>query len=106
MNVLLICNYQREIPPFMIIMVKYAEKFYDKIEYVNPVLYNNNSSAIISDKVTFRPISRKRNFHRILGSFMGLFRKEVREDINKAIREKKIKKAQPVWIIRTGCDTI
>lgn len=92
MNVLLICNYQREIPPFMITMVKYAEKFYDKIEYVNPVLYNDNSSAIISDKVTFRPISRKRNFHRILGSFMGLFRKEVREDINKAIREKKIKK--------------
>ena len=92
MKVLLICNYQREIPPFMITMVKHAEKFYDKIEYINPVLFNDNSSAIISDKVTFRPISRKRNLRRIFRAIKGLFRKEVLEDIAKAIHEKKIKK--------------
>lgn len=92
MKVLLICNYQREIPPFMITMVKYAECYFDKIEYVNPVLYNDNSFDIISDKVAFRSISRKRNFHLMFCAFMGLFRKEVREDIKKAIRNKKFHK--------------
>lgn len=92
MKVLLICNYQREIPPFMITMVKYAENYYDKIEYVNPELDNDNTSAIISEKVTFRSISRKCTFCLLFGAFTGLFRKEVREDIKKAIRDKKIKK--------------
>lgn len=92
MKILLICNYQREIPPFMITIVKHAENFYDKIEYINPALYNDNTSAIVSDKVAFRSISRKRTFHLLFGAFLGLFRKEIRGDIRKAIRDKKIKK--------------
>ena len=92
MNVLIICNYQREIPPFMITMVKYAEKYYDKIEYINPVLYNDNSFEIISDKVAFRPISRKRSFRRLFCAFVGFFRREVRQDIKKAIYSKRFNK--------------
>lgn len=92
LKVLLICNYQREIPPFMITMVKYAEGYYDKIEYVNPTLDNDNTHFILSDKVSFRAISRKTTIHRLFNTFRGLFRREVLKDVKKALQGKRIKK--------------
>lgn len=93
MNVLLICNYQREIPPFMITQIKIAEKYFDRIEYVNPSLLNDNSSCVISDNVYVYQIIRKRNIYRIIRTAMALFRKEVLVDIKKAVKEKKCNRA-------------
>lgn len=54
MNVLLVVNYQREIPPFLITEIKYAKKEFDYIEYINPHLDNDNSCEIESNNVVFK----------------------------------------------------
>lgn len=88
MNVLLVVNYQREIPPFMITEIKYAEKEFDYIEYINPHLDNDNSCEIESTNVIFTEAKKKR-LNVYINTFLGLFRKEVRKDVLEAIRTRK-----------------
>ena len=88
MNVLLFVNYQREIPPFMITEIKYAEKEFDYIEYINPHLDNDNSCEIESTNVIFTEAKKKR-LNVYINTFLGLFRKEVRKDVLEAIRTRK-----------------
>lgn len=88
MNVLLVVNYQREIPPFMITEIKYAEKEFDYIEYINPHLDNDNSCEIESTNVIFTEAKKKR-LNVYINTFWGLFRKEVRKDVLEAIKTRK-----------------
>lgn len=88
MNVLLVVNYQREIPPFMITEIKYADKEFDYIEYINPHLDNDNSCEIESTNVIFTEAKKKR-LNVYINTFLGLFRKEVRKDVLEAIRTRK-----------------
>lgn len=88
MNVLLVVNYQREIPPFMITEIKYAEKEFDYIEYINPHLDNDNSCEIESTNVIFTEAKKKR-LNVYINTFLGLFRKEVRKDVLEAIKTRK-----------------
>lgn len=92
MKVLIILNYQREIPPFIITEIKQAEKYFDHIEYITPCLYNNNSTEIKSEKVLITQIKDKISWRLILLSLLGIFRKEVFFDIKKALKEKKFNK--------------
>ena len=43
-EILIILNYQREIPPFMLSQIKYAEKYFKEIVYITRNLINDNSS--------------------------------------------------------------
>lgn len=88
MNVLLVVNYQREIPPFMITEIKYAEKEFNYIEYINPHLDNDNSCEIESTNVIFTEAKKKR-LNVYINTFWGLFRKEVRKDVLEAIKTRK-----------------
>lgn len=88
MNVLLVVNYQREIPPFMVTEIKYAEKEFDYIEYINPHLDNDNSCEIESKNVIFTEAKKKR-LNIYINTFLGLFRKEVRKDVLEAIKKRK-----------------
>lgn len=88
MNVLLVVNYQREIPPFLITEIKYAKKEFDYIEYINPHLDNDNSCEIESNNVVFKE-AKKKNLNIYLKAFCGLFRSEVRKDVFMSIRKGK-----------------
>lgn len=45
-KVLIILNYQREIPPFIQTEIKFAKQKFSKIIYITPPLYNDNSDTI------------------------------------------------------------
>lgn len=51
MQTLIILNYQREIPPFMITEISYAKKMFDNVYYVTPELFNDNSLLVTCDNV-------------------------------------------------------
>lgn len=92
MKKLIILNYQREIPPFMITEIKYAEKYFEHVEYITPCLYNDNSFEIENDKVHVTQINKMMNWKDFFYSFLGLFRKEVWLDVLKAFKNKKLSK--------------
>lgn len=92
MKVLIAINYQREIPPFMITELKYAEKFFDKIKYITPELYEDNSEKVANDKVKVIQVGKKYRRKAVIKSVGALFRREVRDDIKGAIQEKKFGK--------------
>lgn len=49
---LVILNYQREIPPFMLSQIKYASRQYEDVFYVTRDLTNDNSEACEADNFT------------------------------------------------------
>ncbi len=62
MNNLIILNYQREIPPFMISQIEVAAGIFDRIYYVTRQLVNNNSETILChgnvEVVEIKPATR------------------------------------------------
>ena len=49
MKILVILNYQREIPPFWQMQIKYARNIFERIIFVTPKLRNDNSDTITSN---------------------------------------------------------
>ena len=99
---LVILNYQREIPPFIINIIKIARDKFDKIYYVTPRLYRDNFSEIKQSNVKLvqgrrgekvwnliilpfllldlrilREISQAINWHRISKAFINSFLQTV-----------------------------
>ena len=62
MKVLLVLNYQREIPPFWQIQIKYARVAFDRIIFITAKLRNDNSNTIASDSIKIIQISKFQRF--------------------------------------------
>lgn len=58
MKILVILNYQREIPPFWQMQIKYARNIFERIIFVTPKLRNDNSDTITSNTTQVVEISR------------------------------------------------
>ena len=88
---LLILNYQRVIPPFMITEMNIAKDIFDEIIYLTPNMNENNGSGYVeSKKVKIVEIPRSNwRFAFLLLPFI-LLRKEVLRDIIRALREKRL----------------
>lgn len=93
MKNLIILNYQREVPPYLISEINFAKKLYDAVYYVTPVLYNDNTDAVKADNVHIVQMNKNQKLISLLRCILMLFRKEFISDFFKALREKKIGKA-------------
>ena len=51
MKTLIILNYQREIPPFMQTIIKYAKDMYEDVYYITPKLKIDNRDTVGFDNV-------------------------------------------------------
>lgn len=93
MKNLIILNYQREVPPYLISEINFAKKLYDAVYYVTPVLYNNNFDTVKADNVHIVQIEKKQKLISLLRCFLIILSKEFISDIMNALREKKFGKA-------------
>lgn len=59
MKILITLNYQREIPPFMLTELTYAEKSYDKVIYITRELVNDNRSQLGENNIQIIQISKR-----------------------------------------------
>lgn len=71
---LVILNYQREIPPFMITQIRIAREYFQKVYYITRELDNNNSSFCRYENVSIIQIkpnhSRPDHLMRLFGMFL------------------------------------
>jgi len=58
MNVLIILNYQREVPPFMQMEISFAKELFGKIYYITPLLKNDNTNTIAYNNVSIKQIGK------------------------------------------------
>ena len=87
MNVLIVLNYQREIPPFMQIELQYAEKVFDKIYYISPSI-SNGEFFDKYQKISLVEIDRaKKPLNMFLACFL-IFKKPFSVQIWKATKKK------------------
>lgn len=89
-KVLIILNYQREIPPFLITQIDIAEKYFDKIVYVTPIFRYDNSKSVKSKKMNIFQISKFNRLLSIVKTPMLFFRKEVIYECLQSFRRRKI----------------
>lgn len=90
MKRLIVINYQREIPPFLINDINVAKEYYDSVDYITPTLSDDNSSAVNSNNVSVIQCEIKNKvLNKILAVFM-LFRSEILREIFLSIKSKKI----------------
>lgn len=92
-NILIMINYQREIPPFMIEQINYAKQIFDEVVYITPKLLNDNSNTILDKNVTIQEISNSRKLISIAKLPFMLVRQEVRKDFCKAIKSHRFNKS-------------
>ena len=69
-KVLIILNYQREIPPFMQMQIRIAYKFYGHIYYVTPKLIQDNRETVTLPNVSIVEVSKINRIFRF--AFSGL----------------------------------
>ena len=88
---LLILNYQRVIPPFMITEMNIAKDIFDEIIYLTPNMNEKNGSEYVdSENVKIIEIPRSNwRFAFLILAFI-LLRKEVLRDVRRALREKRL----------------
>lgn len=89
-KVLIILNYQREIPPFLITQVHIAEKYFNEIVYVTPTFRNDNSRSIQSKKTTIVQISKLDRLLSIVKTPLLFLNKEVLNECFQSFRKKKM----------------
>ena len=90
MKVLLIINYQREIPPFLLTQISVAQNHFDKIIYVTPLLKNDNSKMVVSKKVRVKQTNTRERILSFLKLPILLLRREVFNECLDAISKKKM----------------
>lgn len=88
MKKLIILNYQREVPPFMINEISIAKKYFDIIYYVTPYLVNDNSNAIKCENVFVIQMGKCKKIKAIIPAVCKLFSKEILDDFIGAIKSK------------------
>ena len=89
MNVLVVLNYQREIPPFMLTELRYAAQEFDKVIYVTRELQNNNFYLIHDENVFMKEIKKSNRFLSLLKLPILFFRKEIRREAIQVILHKR-----------------
>ncbi len=87
MKRLIIINYQREIPPFLINDIKVARRFFDSVDFITPVLYKDNSDTIKTDNVSIVQCKRKNKFLDKIKAVFMLLRSEILSEIFCSIQE-------------------
>ena len=90
MKILLIINYQREIPPFLLTQISIAKNHFDKIIYLTPLLKNDNSKMIASKKVIVKQIKARDRILSFLKLPILFLRREVLKECFNAINKKKM----------------
>lgn len=84
MRVLMVLNYQREIPPFMLTELKFASEFYDRVIYITRELVNDNSHLLDGSKISVMQMTKRCRVSALLRLPGMIFRKEVRQEANHA----------------------
>lgn len=91
-DILIILNYQREIPPFMITEIKVAQDRFDEVFYVTPLMYRDNSSSVNYPNVKVIQGSKKDSILNLIILPLSFLNGRVLKEIVKAIRWKRISK--------------
>ena len=89
-KVLIILNYQREIPPFMQNLIHFADSRFERILYFTPELYNDNRDSCCASKLEVVQCERSLWRIALFSSVLFLFSKSVRLQM-KIARKNKIK---------------
>lgn len=92
MNKLIILNYQREIPPFMINEIDISCNIFDQVIYITPTLSNDNSVEITKENFTLYQEASIKTPRAALKIVANLFSTEIIGDIMKAIKENRFNK--------------
>lgn len=90
---LIILNYQREIPPFIINMIKIALDRFDKVYYVTPRLYRDNSSFIKQGNVILVQGNWRDKLLSLIELPLSFFEVRILREIRLAINWHRISKA-------------
>lgn len=79
-NTLLMLNYQREIPPFMLTELKYAAKSFDEVIYVTREFTNDNSDLLEDKNIHIVQIKKSDRIRSLLKMPFLFLRKEIRDE--------------------------
>lgn len=86
MKTLIILNYQREIPPFMQTIIKYAKDMYEDVYYITPRLRIDNRDTVKFDNVHVIQSTRLLRWMTFCKLFLMLFDGETYEIIKRGIK--------------------
>ncbi len=71
---LIVLNYQREVPPFMLTQLRYASRHFKKVYYVTRDLVNDNSGCLVQDNIEIIQAGSCGNVANMLRVFPGAMR--------------------------------
>lgn len=87
--ILIILNYQREIPPFMLLHMELSGKYFDKIIYITPQLYNDNSKHCKCNDLEVIQIPTNYKSISYVFEIWGIFKHGGLKNIFKAVRTRR-----------------
>lgn len=87
MKTLIILNYQREIPPFMQTIIKYAKDMYEDVYYITPRLKIDNRDTVGFDNVHVIQSTRLLRWMTFCKLFLMLFDGETYEIIKRGLKD-------------------
>ena len=89
MTRLVVLNYQREIPPFMLNELRVACGIFDKVYYITPELYNDNSGEAPYENLEVIQLKKYYRYTSAVRSVSIPFIKELGKDCLTALKERR-----------------